>query len=305
MKWTENNILNLENKIVLITGANSGIGYEKARLFCKYGASVIMGVRSIERGTDAKTKILSEFKDSNIDVFQLDLGDFESIKNFSDEVHSHYQKIDILVNNAGIMTTPYEPTKQGFESQIGVNHLGHFYLTSLLLDLVKASEEARIINTSSIAHQFGKINVDSFHYKEGGKYNKSLAYSQSKLSNLLFTRKLDRLVKEHNLKITVVATHPGISKTNLGRHLRNRPIANFLMWTMGIVRQNAYMGSLPCMYASVEDIKGGEYIGPRGLFHTKGYPKLNRSSKRSKNTNLQDILWDESIIYTKAKYDFT
>ncbi len=304
MKWTENNIKNLENKVVLITGANSGIGFEKARLFAKHGSKVIMGVRSISRGNTAREEILKEFKDSVIDVLEIDLNDFNSIDAFSEELHKKYDYLDIVVNNAGIMTTPYQPTVQGFESQIGVNHMGHFYFTSKVLDLVKKSTDGRIIVTSSIAHKFGKIDVDTFKYGEGKKYSKSKAYAQSKLANMLFGKKLDRLMKENKTPVTVTITHPGVSSTNLGRYIKKNFLARFVLWLGGIIRQDAYMGSLPCMMAACEDYSGGEYIGPRGFLNFKGYPSINKVSKRAKDRNLQDMLWDESVIYTKAVYVF-
>jgi NAD(P)-dependent dehydrogenase (short-subunit alcohol dehydrogenase family) len=236
---------------------------------------------------------------------ELDLSDFDSITSFSQEVHQTYDKLDVLLNNAGIMTTPYHPTKNGLEAQIGVNHFGHYLLTGFLLDLLKKTPHSRIVNTASIAHRFGSLHPETFSYQEGKKYNKSRAYAQSKLANLLFTYQLGDLVKEHDLDIEVVASHPGISKTNLGRYIKGNIFTNFILWIAGIVRQNAYMGALPGVRAATDKVDNKDYFGPRGLFETKGYPKRVSSSKKSKDKVLQDLLWTQSIDLTGFQYDIS
>ena len=166
--WKIDDIEDLSGKNIVVTGANSGIGFETSKVLASKGAKIIMAVRSIDRGVKAKEDILSVFPNSDIDVLKLDLMDSLSIKHFTDKYLTKYDKIDILLNNAGIMTVPYGSTKDGFEQQIGVNHLGHFALTGLLLDMLKKSN-ARIVNVASIAHRYGKVNTDSFVYKEGRK----------------------------------------------------------------------------------------------------------------------------------------
>ena len=305
MKWSYDSIPDVKGKVIIVTGSNSGIGFHKARYLAKHNALVVMGVRSLDRGKTAADKILKEFPYADIDILQLDLGDSSSIKNFSTEFHKKYDRLDVLVNNAGIMTTPYNPTKDGFESQIGVNHFGHFLLTSLLFDLLKKTPSSRIVNTASIAHRFGKLKKETFMYEEGRKYNKSTAYAQSKLANLLFTYKLASLVEEHNLDIKVTASHPGISQTDLGRHLRDNWFMNFMMWFIGFARQTGEKGSLPGLRASTDsNVKNGEYYGPRGLYNTKGFPNLQKPKKKAHNKTLQDLLWDESIRLTNTTFDF-
>ncbi len=305
MKWTYDSIPDLKGKVIIVTGSNSGIGFHKARYFAKNNALVVMGVRSLERGKTAADKIISEFPNAKIDILQLDLNDSVSIKSFSTEFHKKYKQLDVLVNNAGIMTTPYNSTKDGFESQIGVNHFGHFLLTSLLFDVLKKTKSSRIVNTASIAHRFGSLDKESFMYQEGKKYNKSKAYAQSKLANLLFTYKLASLVEENNLDILVTASHPGISQTDLGRHIRGSFFMNFGMWVIGFARQSGEKGSLPGLRASTDkSVLNKDYYGPRGLYNTKGYPNLQKAKKKAHSKELQDLLWDESLRLTKATYDF-
>lgn len=293
--WTEKDIKHMENKIILITGSNSGIGFFKALHLAKNNAHVIMGVRSIKRGEEAKKRILKEYSEAKIDIIQLDLNSKLSIEKCASTFKEKYQSLDILINNAGIMTTPYQPTEDGFESQIGVNHFGHFYLTYLLFDVLKKSKGAKIINTASIAHKFGTINPDTFLYDKSKKYSKQTAYAQSKLANLLFTYKLATLVKEANLDIKVLASHPGISKTNLGRHIRGNIFTEIVLWFAGILRQSGEKGALPgLLAASDKNAVNGSYYGPRGLYHTKGYPKVHKSNGKSHNKELQDLLWSES-----------
>lgn len=303
MKWNETMIPDLKDKVAIVTGANSGIGFHKAKFLAMNNALVVMAVRSLERGKKAADKILEVYPGANIDVLELDLSDLESVKRFSSVFHQKYNRLDILLNNAGIMTNPYQRTAQGLESQIGVNHFGHYALTGLLFDLLKSTKASVIVNTASIAHKFGRLRPNTFFYKEGNRYNKSTAYANSKLANLLFTYKLGRLVEKNNLDIKVMASHPGISKTDLGRHIRGNLFSEFVMWIAGIVRQNAEMGSLPSLRAAFEG-HNKEYFGPRGLGHTKGYPVKHKSNKRSKNHQLQNKLWAESEEITGIIYPF-
>ena len=298
-KWDLQNIPDLTGKIFIVTGANSGIGFEATKAFAMKNAKVIMGCRSLERGQIAKDKILSEYQNADLDIILLDLMDFDSISAFSSEIISKYPKIDVLLNNAGIMTVPYAATKNGLEQQIGVNHFGHFYLTMSLLDLLNKTEDSRVVNIASIAHRFAKLNPDSFLYEEKKKYNKSFAYSQSKLANLLFTYGLSSRLTEKNSKIRVLAAHPGVTKTNLGRHmksLRTKPVTRII----DFFNQNTPRGALPGIRACVDPLaKSNDYYGPDGWFAVKGNPVLENSSKQSHSQVLQDTLWKYSVDITK------
>ena len=210
----------LTGKIVVITGANTGLGFISAREMAKLNAKhIILACRSEQRGTDAVNKIKKDCKVDNIEFMQLDLNDLSSVQTFAANFNAKFDKIDILLNNAGIMALPTrETTAQGFEKQFGVNHVGHFLLTKLLLNKVKASPEGRIVNLSSLAHETGKMNFDDIQHEK--EYVPWPVYSQSKLSNILFTRGLDdQLNREGATHVKTVACHPGVVRTELGRYM--------------------------------------------------------------------------------------
>ena len=299
IKWTEGNIGDLTGKTIIITGANSGIGFEATKLFSKNGAKVIMGCRNLEKAETAKNSILKDVPQADLVIEQLNLSSFNSIKDFSLRINKEYKQIDILLNNAGIMTVPYNPTDDGFESQIGVNHFGHFYLTMSLLKVITTTPNSRIVNIASIAHKMGNLKPKTFTYEKGKKYSRGKAYSQSKLANLLFTYRLQELIGD---KTMVLAAHPGISSTNLGSHLKVLRY-RFAKFIFGLFNQSQYMGSLPGVRASTDkNAKGGDYFGPDGLFEIKGFPKKVKSTKRSHSKELQDVLWNESVKLTGLNY---
>lgn len=298
-KWTEGNIGDLTGKTIIVTGANSGIGYEATKLFSKNGAKVIMGCRNMDKANSAKKEILNDVPNADLVIEQLDLSSFTSIKTFSDKIKKDYLHIDVLLNNAGIMTVPYNPTDDGLESQIGVNHFGHFYLTMSLLNKLTSTPLSRVINIASIAHKMGNLKPSTFKYQKGKRYSKNKAYAQSKLANLLFTYKLKELIGD---KTMVLAAHPGISSTNLGAHIKilRYRVTKFIF---SLFNQSQYMGSLPGVRAATDkNAKSGDYYGPSGLFEVKGYPKKVNSTKRSHNKELQNLLWDESVKITGLNY---
>jgi len=297
-KWTLENMPDLSGKIFVVTGANSGIGFEATKAFAKNNAKVIMGCRNLERATIAKEKILAEYPDADLDIILLNLMDFDAIASFANEIKKKYSKLDVLLNNAGIMTVPYAPTKNGLEQQIGVNHFGHFYLTMSLLELINNTPDSRIVNIASIAHRFAKLKPNSFLYSENKKYNKSFAYAQSKLANLLFTYGLNERLATKKSKIKVLAAHPGVTRTNLGRHLnslRSKPVS----WIIERFNQKTPQGALPGIRACTDPlVKSGEYYGPNGFYSIKGYPVVEKSTKKSHSKELQDTLWKHSVKIT-------
>jgi len=297
-KWTLDNVSDLSGQIFIVTGANSGIGYEAAKVFASKNATVVMGCRSLDRAQKAKNDILEEFPNSILDIISLDLSDFQSIKSFANSVKEKYSKIDVLLNNAGIMTLPYGPTKDGLELQIGVNHFGHFYLTMNLISLINKTKNSRIVNVASIAHKFGNLKPSKFVYNEKNRYSKYFAYAQSKLANLLFTFGLDDRLKELNSNVKVLAAHPGITHTNLGRHLntkRTRPI-HFMI---GTVEHPQSIGAYPSIRACTDQLAAsGDYFGPDGFFEIKGSPTKVKTTRRAKSKKLQNILWDKSVELT-------
>jgi NAD(P)-dependent dehydrogenase (short-subunit alcohol dehydrogenase family) len=294
---------NLQGRRVVITGANSGIGYEDARDLAKKGAEVIIAVRNIQKGTAAASAILKENPAAKIEVMELNLSDLHSIKNFANEYGRRYDSLDILINNAGVMVPPYEKTKDGFELQFGTNHLGHFALTGVLLPLLKKTPNSRVVTLSSIAHRGADIYFDNLDGSKGYKAMKF--YGQSKLANLLFAKELDNRLKQHGISILSLAAHPGISSTNLFKiGKKDAPI--YLKALMNLFLQPADKGALPTIYAATETtLKGGEYIGPNGRGNRKGNPTLETPASGVYNADKMKKLWDVSEQLTGITYDFS
>ena len=304
-KWTVSDIPDLTGKVIIVTGGNSGIGYEEVKAFSKNGASTIMASRNLEKATKAKNKILKRIPEAKIEIIELDLANLESIYKFTDEFKKKYEKLDVLVNNAGIMMVPYQKTVDGFESQIGTNHLGHFALTGLLLDTLKKTKGSRIINVSSIGHRSGKMDFDNFLFENGLGYTKMGAYGRSKLANLLFTYELNRRLEKSGEDTISVASHPGISNTRLADHMYGifkiilKPIAMSFL-------QSAAKGALPTIRAAVDpNVKGGEYYGPKIRDKEfRGPPVKVESNKASHSEKDAQKLWEISEELTKITYNF-
>jgi len=304
MNWTVENIPDLTGKIIIVTGGNSGLGYESVKAFASKGAEVVLACRSTEKGEEARTEILKAFPEGKIQVMQLDLGELESVRNFAASFKNSHKKLDVLLNNAGIMMTPYFTTKDGFEGQLGTNHLGHFALTGLLMDTVLQTEGARIVNISSGAHKNGKMDFSNLQYENGRDYSPMKAYGRSKLSNLLFTYELQRKLEAANKHTIAVAAHPGVALTNLARHLEGKILFKILTPLFKRMAQDPAMGALPQIRASVEpEVKGGEYYGPDGKKEYKGYPVLVPSNEASHNLQDATSLWEESVKLTGVNID--
>ncbi|MBN1266726.1 MAG: SDR family NAD(P)-dependent oxidoreductase [Anaerolineales bacterium] len=296
-KWTAEQMPDLKGRIAVVTGANSGLGFEVARALAGKGAEVIMACRSQERGEQAARDIRENVPGAQLSHWSLDLADLFSVRAFAAGFRDKYSKLDLLFNNAGIMAVPYGKTKDGFESQIGTNHFGHFVLTGLLLDLMRDTPHSRVITTSSYAHHIGRINFADLNRERF--YQKWLAYGQSKLANVLFGYELNRRLSQNGGNPISVVAHPGYAATNLQHTTRLFSLLNPLM------AQSQEMGSLPLLYAGThEDIKGGEYIGPDGFLAQRGYPKRARSSRRSYDRELAARLWDVSEQQTGMRYEF-
>jgi NAD(P)-dependent dehydrogenase (short-subunit alcohol dehydrogenase family) len=270
----------------------------------KKGAQVIMTVRNLQKGKEAVESIKKENPNAKLDLMILDLADFDSIHKFSDEFHSKYSQLHVLINNAGVMAPQKrELTKQGFEVQFGANHLGHFLLTGLLLDILKKTPNSRIAVQSSGVHKLKQYGADIFfddlNFEKS--YNKDYAYGQSKLANLLFTYELDRKLKANNVSLAVAAGHPGYTKTNLVRH------SGFFVQSIitNILAQNVEMGTLPILRAATDtDVTGGEYFGPTKMGEMRGYPELVKSSDKSYDKQIAKRLWDVSEKLTGFTYKF-
>ena len=294
--WAAENIPDLTDIIVIVTGANSGIGYEMARALARKQATVILACRNKDKGQAAERQIAQEYPGAKAELGLLDLSNLALVRRFAGEFTRHYDRLDILINNAGIMRTPFGKTTDGFELQFGVNHLGHFALTGLLLDLIVRTPQARVVTVSSGGHRFGKIDFDNLNADKG--YDAGAAYGQSKLANLLFTYELHRRFKGAGVDAIAAAAHPGwTAGTNLAVHWRMLRLLN------PFVGQKPSMGALPALYAATApDVQGGDYYGPDGWQELRGYPTKVRSSDRSYDPAVAAKLWIISEELTGVRY---
>ncbi len=303
-KWTYENIQDLTGKTIIVTGGNSGLGYEAVKMFSRKGALVILTARDMKKGRKAKRVIKAEFPKARIDVMELDLADLSSVKNFVNDFKDNYERLDVLLNNAGIMWCPYDRTKDGFESQLGTNHFGHFALTGQLLDVLMATKGSRVVNVSSLGHRNGVMDFDNLQFEKGG-YKPTQAYFNSKLANLLFTYELQRRFEKNGLDIISVAAHPGGSATNLSRHVETKLWFRITKPLLSIIAQSAAQGTLPEVRASVDrNVKGGLYYGPGGFNEMRGYPIIVQSIKESHSRKDAKKLWKISEELTGTKYKF-
>ena len=296
-KWTDADIPDQTGRVAVITGANTGLGYETASALADRGAHVVLAVRNLDKGKDAATLIGRRNPGSSVAVQELDLTSLDSIRAAAAQLRSDHDRIDLLINNAGVMFTPESTTKDGFELQFGTNHLGHFALTGLLMDRLLGVSDSRVVSVSSTAHRTGRIRFDDMQWHHG--YSAVGAYAQSKLANLLFTYELQRRLTA--TKTIAVAAHPGISKSELARNTSAwlRGLTN----ATGLIAQEANMGALPTLRAATDlGAAGGQYFGPGGLGHMRGYPEVVTSSRRSHDVEAQKRLWTVSEELTGVVY---
>lgn len=295
-KWTEKNIPEQKGRIVIVTGSSSGIGFETAKVLAGKGAEVVIAVRNIDKGNKAKSKIQNRFEDAGLEVMQLDLADLESVRKFAGEFKTRYNRLDLLINNAGVMIPPYSKTKDGFELQFGTNHLGHFALTGLLMDLISATDNSRIVNVSSAAHKYGNIDFEDLNW-ENRKYKAWRAYGDSKIANLYFTYELKRRLENQNSHILAAAAHPGWTATELQRH------SGLFGFLNNFFAMKQSQGALPILRAAIdENTECGDYFGPDGWQEWRGYPVKVESNKLSHNTEIAGKLWQISENLTGVKY---
>lgn len=292
--FTADDVPDQTGKIIFITGANTGLGYEAAKVLAGKGARVIIGCRSLAKATQASKSILAQHPEADVAVVELDLGDLASVKKAA-AVVAKEPKLDVLINNAGIMIPPYELTRDGFESQFGVNHLGPFALTGLLLEKVRATPDARIVSTASIAHKRGKIHFDDINAERG--YNPVVRYAQSKIANLYFAYELQRRLEAAGDGTISVAAHPGIADTELTRY-----IPRALMLIAPLFRplfNTPAQGAWPTLCAAtMAGVTGGEYYGPSKRNETAGPAVRVESNRRSHDEAVAKRLWDLSIEMT-------
>ncbi|MBX7159757.1 MAG: SDR family NAD(P)-dependent oxidoreductase [Acidimicrobiia bacterium] len=302
--WTEADIPDQSGRVAFVTGANSGLGFEAARALAQHGADVIMGCRDAARAADAKSRIDALGPSGSVEVVGLDLADLDSVAGAAKQFLEAHEHLDLLVNNAGLMASPQGTTAQGFETQIGVNHLGHFALTARLLPALLATPGSRVVTVSSQGHRPGRIQFDDLHSRR--KYSPWRAYFQSKLANLLFTLELQRRLAAAGAPTISVAAHPGAAGTHLGHENPGGVLNTIATWLRPVLvrlAQSPEMGALPILRAATDPaVRGGDYYGPRGLVEQSGYPVKVRPSKRARDEALAARLWDVSIAETGADY---
>jgi NAD(P)-dependent dehydrogenase (short-subunit alcohol dehydrogenase family) len=295
-RWSENDIPNQKGRVAIVTGANSGIGWETARALAQRGAIVILACRNMQKANSAADQVRQLNPAGKVAVMQLDLGDLNSVRTFADAFRAKNDRLNLLINNAGIMFTPYGKTVQGFEQQFGINHLGHFALTGLLLDLLNETPGARIVTVTSNTHRIGIIDFDNLNWEQD--YDPQQAYGRSKLANLLFAYELQRRLTTAGKNTLSVAAHPGWTRTNLTRNS-----SSFMRLIDRIFGQRPNMGALPTLYAAISpDVRGGEYFGPDSMGGSRGYPQKAESNDRSHDEDVARQLWYVSEDLTQVKY---
>ncbi len=294
-QWTENQIPDQTGRVAIVTGSNSGLGWEDARALANKGATVIMACRTIAKANLAAERIRALKPSGNVVVMALDLGDLTTVHAFATAFCQSYERLDLLINNAGVGLPPYRKTAQGFEQQFGINHLGHFALTGLLLDRLNATQGARIVTVSSWLHRSGSIDFDNLNWERD--YQPSPGYARSKLANLLFTYELQRRLVAAGQSTLALAAHPGWAATTGKEH------SSMLRFMTRIFAQSAKMGALPTLYAATApDVQGGDFFGPGGLNESRGYPKKVASSASSHDEAVAQRLWTVSEELTQVKY---
>lgn len=295
-KWNTEHIPDQSGRVFVITGANAGLGAAAVAMLAEKQATVVLAIRNREKGEKVVAEILNKNKTAQLDILELDLASLNSIAQFSQTFSQKYDRLDVLINNAGVMACPFAKTEDGFEMQMGVNHLGHFALTAHLLPLLRQTPNSRLVNTASLAHKAGKINFADLNW-EKRKYIPSRAYCDSKLANLYFTYELVRKLQSMPNAPKICAAHPGWTKTEL---MRYSGIADF---GTRLLAQSAEMGALPIVRAAVDPTaQTGDYFGPAKLFEVFGHPVRVSSTKRAQDQDAAQKLWALSEKMTKVQY---
>ena len=305
-RWTARDVASQLGRRILITGGNSGIGLEAARLLARANAGVVIACRDLAKGRRAVDDIRATAGDADVELLQLDLADLAAVEAAAEEYRERFATLDVLVNNAGVMAVPYRATVDGFELQFGTNHLGHFALGAHLLPTLLAGAAPRVVTVSSLMHKSGRIDFDNLDAARG--YEKWSAYSRSKLANLLYTFELQRRAERAGLDLIAVAAHPGYASTNL-QTAGPRMTGSALLeraWSVfnAIAGQSAARGSLPTVYAAVApDVNGGDYIGPSGPAELWGNPVKVRATRAARDPEAAGRLWAVSQELTGVGYE--
>ncbi len=304
IKWTTDDIPNLQGYRVIVTGANSGLGLETTSALAAKGAHVIMASRNLDSARKAEAMVKSNMPQASLEVQQLDLASLASVRAFATGMLDGGEKLNLLFNNAGVMAIPHRETQDGFEMQLGTNHLGHFALTGLLLPLLLATPKSRVVTTTSSARALGKIRLDDLNRTKS--YRRWDAYGQSKQANLLFSFELQRRLAAAGANTISVAAHPGYANTNLqgtSVSASGSAFERFSMQLGALVAQSGSMGALPQLYAGTSsNIQGGELVGPRDLGGLRGSPTIETKARKEYDRPLAAKLWDASVALTGVDF---
>lgn len=305
-KWTTDNIPDQSGKTIIVTGANSGLGYETTLALAQKGAHVIMACRNMEKGQRAHDEVKQHAPDASLDLMKLDLGDLASVREFAAAFREKYDALDVLINNAGLMAIPRRETKDGFEMQLGVNHLGHFALTGLLLDMIINTPNSRVVTVTSGANYFGKIHFDDLQLTNN--YSRYGAYGQSKLANVLFAFELQRRLEAAGADTISNTAHPGYANTELqdtsAAHSGSKVEEFIYTQIMDRVGQSAAMGALPQLYAATApEAKGGAFYGPDGFLQVSGYPTERQANKVAYDPAVMKRFWEASERLTGVTFE--
>lgn len=300
-KWTEADVPDQTGRVAVVTGANTGLGFDTARVLAERGARVVLAVRDVNKGHAARSRILHTAPHARVSVQPLDLGSLRSVRAAATELSAAYPTLDILVNNAGVMIPPRSLTADGFEIQFGTNYLGHFALTGLLLPQMLQAHGSRVVVVSSNAHKMGgAIHFDDLQWER--RYHRGAAYAQSKLANVMFSYDLQRRLAAAGAPTIALAAHPGFTDSELTRHVW-KPVAPIMRFAGPFVGQHPAKGALPqLLAATAPHARGGQYWGPRGLFELRGYPTLVKSSAKSLDEVAQRRLWAIAEDLTGVHY---
>jgi NAD(P)-dependent dehydrogenase (short-subunit alcohol dehydrogenase family) len=306
MPWSHRDVPDQTGRTLVVTGANSGIGLEAARTLAGAGAHVVLACRDAARAEAAAGELRRAHPRASLECLPLDLASLASVRDFAKAFADRHPRVDVLVNNAGVMAIPRRTTADGFEMQLGTNHLGHFALTGLLLPQLLAARAPRVVTVSSTAHRGGRMRWDDLQGER--RYTRWGAYGQSKLANLLFSYELDRRSRAAGRPLVAVACHPGYSATNLQfvgpRMDGSRFMESLMAWANRTFSQQAAMGALPTLYAATApEVCGGEYYGPDRMFESWGHPKQVGSSGRSRELEAARRLWEISEQLTGVRFD--
>lgn len=293
MNWTTEDMDSLDGKVAVVTGANSGLGFHTTKNLAKKGYEVVMACRDHGKASEARYEIEQELRDPDLRIIELDLADLNSINDFARRFKEKYNRLDLMVNNAGVMHIPFRRTEFGFEYQFGVNHLGHFYLNSQFIDMIKETVDSRVISVSSLLHRSAELNFEGMNDEDS--YDKKTAYADSKMANLMYAKELNRKFEEKDIDSKAFAVHPGYSDTNL--QMRAAKTTGGKLKLLGMkamnraVAQSAEKGALPTLYACTESLEGGEFIGPDGFKEMRGSPTIVQPDKRAEDEGLRQKLW--------------